>query len=186
MSGMTKKALSSTLKAMMERSSLDKITVKDLVADCGVNRQTFYYHFQDIYDLLGWIYKTEALGSIANYRTYDTWQQGFLKIFRYVLDNKKFCMCTYRSMGREHLDLFLHQAVFELLMGVIDEVNTNMQVRVEDKNFIANFYTYAFIGIMLEWIRHDMTEDPEIIIDRLSVLIEGDMEKAIKKYVKSC
>ncbi|MOA61325.1 hypothetical protein D3C78_1864330 [compost metagenome] len=71
-------------------------------------------------------------------------------------------------------------------MGVIEEVNANKQVRLEDKNFIANFYTYAFIGIMLEWIRHDMTEDPEMIIDRLSVLIEGDMEKAIKKYVKSC
>ncbi|UNK17008.1 TetR/AcrR family transcriptional regulator [Paenibacillus sp. N3/727] len=184
MSGLTKKALSSSLKAMMERSSLDKITVKDLVADCGVNRQTFYYHFQDVYDLLGWIYKTEAIDSISNYRTYDTWQQGFLKIFHYVLDNKKFCMSTFRSMGREHLELFLHQAVFELLMSVIEEVNVDKQVRGEDKDFIANFYTYAFIGIMLDWIRNDMSENPEVIIDRLSVLIEGDMEKAINKYVK--
>ncbi|TCZ80839.1 TetR family transcriptional regulator [Paenibacillus albiflavus] len=184
MSLMTKNALAASLKAMMERSSLDKITVKDLVADCGVNRQTFYYHFQDIYDLLGWIYKREALDSISNYRTYNTWQQGFLKIFQYVLDNKKFCMSTYRSMGREHLELFLHQAVFDLLMSVIEEVNANMQVRVEDKDFIANFYTYAFIGIMLEWIRNDMSEDPRVMIDRLSVLIEGDMEKAINKYVK--
>jgi len=184
MSMMTKNALAASLKAMMERSSLDKITVKELVADCGVNRQTFYYHFQDIYDLLSWIYKREALDSISDYRTYDTWQQGFLKIFQYVLDNKKFCMSTYRSMGREHLELFLHQAVFDLLMSVIEEVNANMHVRVEDKNFIANFYTFAFIGIMLEWIRNDMSEDPRIIIERLSVLIEGDMEKAINKYVK--
>lgn len=186
MSGMTKKALAASLKTMMERSSLDKITVKDLVADCGVNRQTFYYHFQDIYDLLDWIYKREALDSISNYRTYDTWQQGFLKIFQYVLDNKKFCMSTFRSMGRDHLDLFLHQTVFGLLLAVIEEVSADMQVSVEDKNFIANFYTYAFIGIMLEWIRNDMTEDPGIIVDRLSILIEGDMEKAIIKYVKRC
>ncbi|OAB42234.1 TetR/AcrR family transcriptional regulator [Paenibacillus glacialis] len=185
MSVITKKALAASLKEMMGRLSLDKITVKDLVADCGVNRQTFYYHFQDIYDLLDWIYKREALDSISNCRTYDTWQQGFLKIFQYVLDNKKFCLSTYRSMGREHLDLFLHQAVFELLMAVIEEVSADMQVRMEDKNFIANFYTYAFIGIMLEWIRNDMSEDPEFIIERLSVLIEGDMEKAINKYAMS-
>ncbi|MCM3039367.1 TetR/AcrR family transcriptional regulator [Paenibacillus motobuensis] len=183
MSVMTKKALASTLKSMMERSSLEKITVKDLVTECGVNRQTFYYHFQDIYDLLGWIYKTEALDAISNCRTYDTWQQGFLKIFHYVLDNKKFCLSTYRSMGREHLDLFLHQAVFDLLMGVIEEVNAGKQVRAEDKKFIANFYTFAFIGIMLEWIRNGMGEEPSLIIDRLSILVEGDVEKAISKYV---
>ena len=185
MSVITKKALAASLKVMMGRLPLDKITVKALVADCGVNRQTFYYHFQDIYDLLDWIYTREALDSISNYRTYDTWQQGFLKIFHYVLDNKKFCMGTYRSMGREHLNLFLHQAVYELLMAVIEEVSADMQVQKEDKNFIAKFYTYAFIGIMLEWIRDDMSEDPESIIERLSVLIEGDMEKAINKYAMS-
>ena len=54
----------------METESFEKITVKDIVEDCGVNRQTFYYHFQDIYELLGWIYKTEAVEGIAGYKTY--------------------------------------------------------------------------------------------------------------------
>lgn len=79
-------------------------------------------------------------------------------------------MNTFRSIGHEHLELFLHQAVFELLMAVIEEVSADKQVRLDDKLFIANFYTYVFIGIMLEWIRNGMSEDPEIIIDRLSVL----------------
>ena len=58
MSVITKKALASSLKNLMKKATLNQITVKDVVTDCGVNRQTFYYHFQDIYDLVEWIYQT--------------------------------------------------------------------------------------------------------------------------------
>lgn len=74
MSSSTKQNLAISLKKLMTKASLDQITVKDLVAECGVNRQTFYYHFQDIYDLLGWIFKSEALESIKDYKTYCTWK----------------------------------------------------------------------------------------------------------------
>lgn len=51
----TKKMLSGALKNAMKSKSLSKITVSELIEACGVNRKTFYYHFQDIYDLLKWI-----------------------------------------------------------------------------------------------------------------------------------
>ena len=60
----TKQQLANALKSLMQTKPLEKITIKDIVIFCGVNRQTFYYHFKDINDLLGWIYKTEAVGSI--------------------------------------------------------------------------------------------------------------------------
>ena len=72
----TKQQLANALKSLMQTKPLEKITIKDIVIFCGVNRQTFYYHFKDIYDLLGWIYKTEAIDSISNCKTYKTWQQG--------------------------------------------------------------------------------------------------------------
>lgn len=78
---LTKKALAQSLKHLMEHTPLNKISVKHLVDDCGLNRQTFYYHFQDIFELLGWIYKTEAVESIAEYRSYNTWTDGFYRIF---------------------------------------------------------------------------------------------------------
>ncbi|MHC1747154.1 MAG: dihydroxyacetone kinase transcriptional activator DhaS [Cellulosilyticaceae bacterium] len=183
MSQTTKKALAAALKKLMEHKTLDKITVKDVVTDCKVNRQTFYYHFQDIYELLGWIYKTEALGGITELKTYDTWQQGFLKIFYYVRDNKAFCMSTLQSLGRDHLENFLYEVVFDLLMGVVNEVAENTPVREHEKEFIANFYSYGFIGLMMSWMRSGMKEDPEIIINDLNKLIEGDIKKAIDKYI---
>lgn len=182
MSLMTKKELSNSLKKLMNIKPLCKITVKDVVTDCGVNRQTFYYHFQDIYDLLDWIYKTESMDTISEYKTYETWQHGFLRVFYYVMDNKAFCMNTLHSLGRDHLDSFLYSATFDLLMGVVDEVSEGMNVLAEDKKFVADFYTYAFVSLVIMWMKNGMKESPERIIEKLNILIEGEMLKALKKF----
>ena len=84
MSSITKIALADSLKKLLHVKTLDKITVKDIVEDCGVNRQTFYYHFHDIYDLLGWFFIKEAEKIVGNKKTYTTWHQGFLEAFKYV------------------------------------------------------------------------------------------------------
>ena len=60
MSLTTKKALAMSLKSLLEKRTLDKITVKDIVSECSLNRQTFYYHFHDTYDLLQWLYSYET------------------------------------------------------------------------------------------------------------------------------
>lgn len=181
----TKIALANALKKRMEHTSFDKITVKDVVTECGVNRQTFYYHFQDIYELLGWIYKTEAVDTISDCRSYDTWQQGFLKIFHYVEDNKAISLNTFHSIAREHLEGFLQSVVFDLLIDIVNELAQERAIPEADKKFIANFYTYAFIGLLCEWLKTGMKEKPETIIEQLSKLIDGDIARAITKYVKS-
>lgn len=182
MSLMTKKALAASLKKLMQNTLLDKITVKELVEDCGVNRQTFYYHFQDIYDLLGWIYKTEALESIDHYKTYETWQQGFLKIFRYVEENRAVCLNTFHSLAREHLEQFLYSVCYNLLIDVVEEVVQGTSISQEYKSFIANFYKFGFVGLLLEWLKSGTKEKPENIIGKLSKLVEGNISKAIENY----
>lgn len=69
MSNITKKALASSLKKILSKKEFNKITINDITEDCGVNRQTFYYHFKDIYDLLEWIYTNEVIGKIKNLET---------------------------------------------------------------------------------------------------------------------
>ena len=90
MSDITKRALASSLKDLLSKYKFNKITIKDITENCGVNRQTFYYHFKDIYDLLEWIYKNEVILEIEEKATYETWQQGLMYIFEYVLKNKNF------------------------------------------------------------------------------------------------
>ena len=92
MSDLTKRALSEALKEALRHKPLSKVTVTELTDACGVNRMTFYYHFQNIYDLIEWSCREDAHRAIEGNKTYDTWQQGFLDIFRAVEENKPFIM----------------------------------------------------------------------------------------------
>ena len=61
MSQITKNALAASLKKLLSKKELSKITITNITEECGVNRQTFYYHFKDIYDLLEWIFTNEVV-----------------------------------------------------------------------------------------------------------------------------
>lgn len=182
MSEITKRAFASSLKKMLAKRPLEKIRVIDITEDCGVNRQTFYYHFKDIYDLLEWVYTNEATKALEGKKTYDTWQQGFSKIFNYILENKEFVLNTYNSVSREYLERYLYNETYLLLIGVVDEKSKGISVRDKDKSFIADFYKYAFVGLVIDWIRKGMREDPNDIIQRLNILISGNIEKALEGY----
>lgn len=178
----TKRALAASLKHLLLSKPLDKIRVIDIVEDCEVNRQTFYYHFKDIYDLVEWMYVSEATKALNGNKTYETWQQGYEHIFEYVKENKVFVINTYHSMSREVLERYLYGETYQLLIGVVNEQAEGMDVRDEDKAFIAHFYKYAFVGLMLEWIGSGMKTNPGEIIQNLNILIQGDIKKALEKY----
>ncbi len=178
----TKRALAASLKKLLAQKPLDKITIVDIVTDCEVNRQTFYYHFQDIYDLMDWIFVSEATQVIQGKKTYNTWQQGFSQIFEYVLANKALITNAYHSLSREQMERYLYDVTYHLLIDVVEEQAAGIPVRQEDKAFIADFYKYAFVGLLLDWIRQGMKEDPKRIVNRLSILIHGDIGRALEKY----
>ena len=180
MSQMTKRALEASLKELLRRKPLDKITVSDLTEHCGVNRMTFYYHFKDIYDLVEWCCEEDAARALAGQKTYDTWQQGFLQILEALRDDKAFFTSVYRSISREQVENYLYRLTYDLMMGVVEEKAAGMTVRPEEKEFIANFYKFAFVGLTLEWIRGGMKEDPAAIVDRVSVVTHGGITKALE------
>lgn len=182
MSQTTKRALEASLKNLLAQKPLDKITIHDIATDCGINRMTFYYHFKDIYDLVEWSCVEDARKALEGKKTYDTWQQGFLQIFEAVLANKVFIQNVYHSVSREQVEIYLYKLTYNLLIGVVEEKAENMNVREEDKQFIANFYKYAFVGLMLDWIKDGMKENPQLIIDRLGLLIHGNVTHALNAY----
>jgi len=178
----TKKALAASLKNLLRLRTLDKITVVDVARDCEVNRQTFYYHFHDIYDLLEWTFLHEATRALGADKTYETWQQGFLNIFGYILDNKALIGNIYHSAGREQLVQYLYHETHHLLMDVVRKKAEGLPVHEDEMTFIAQFYKYAFVGILLEWIRAGMMQKPVDIVEKLSVLIQGNMEATLERY----
>lgn len=181
MSEITKHALEASLKHLLLQKPLNKITISDITEDCGVNRMTFYYHFKDIYDLVEWSCVEDARQALGGKKTYDTWQEGFLQIFQAVQSNKPFIMNVYHSVSREQVETYLYDVTYHLLINVVEEKAAGLSVSQEDKEFIAHLYKYAFVGVMLDWIRADMKTDPQAIIDRLSLVLHGNISAALER-----
>ena len=182
MSQVTKRALEQSLKNLLLKKPLTKITVGDITDDCGINRMTLYYHFKDIYDLVEWSCLEDAKRALDEKKTYDTWQQGLLQIFKAVQENKPFILNVYRCVHREQVEKYLQPLVDQLLLNVINEEAAGITVRDEDKQFIAQVYSYMFIGLMLDWIKDDMREDPQQIVEKLSKLIKGSVSVALSRF----
>jgi len=181
MSDLTKRALEQSLKNLLLQKPLSKITISDIADDCGINRMTFYYHFKDIYDLIEWSCEEDARKALEGKKTYDTWQQGLLQIFEAVQENKVFILNVYRSVSREQVENYLYRLTYQLLIGVVHEQAEGMSVREEDQDFIATVYKYAFVGLMLDWIKNDMKADPAVIVDRLAAVIHGNVAAALER-----
>jgi hypothetical protein len=182
MSQTTKRALEASLKNLMLQKPLDKITINDIAEDCGISRMTFYYHFKDIYDLVEWSCVEDASKALEGKKTYDTWQQGFLQILEAVIANKPFILNVYHSVSREQVEIYLYKLTYDLLIGVVEEKSVGMSVREEDKRFIADFYKFAFVGLILDWIRNGMKDDPQLLTDRLASLVRGNITSALNHY----
>jgi len=105
-----------------------------------------------------------------------------LRIFEAVQENKPFILNVYRCVHREQVERYLQPLVDQLLLDVLNEEIGEMTLRDEDKQFIAQIYSYIFIGLMLDWIKDDMRADPQQIVDRLAKLIKGSMSAAIARF----
>lgn len=185
MSQVTKKALANSLKQLLEHKQLNKITVSDITQQCGVNRQTFYYHFQDIYALMEWIYADDAARVLAGKKGEDTWQQGFLQVLEYARDNRSLVQNTYHSVSRELLEQWLYREMYRLLRGVVDEKAQGLAVSEEDCASVAHFYKYAFVGLVLDWIASGMKTEPEQLAQLVNTIMEGSIRSALNRFAQN-
>ena len=175
----TKRALEASLKKLLNQKPLNKITINDITEDCGVNRMTFYYHFKDIYDLVDWILTEDAIKVMEGRRSFDTWTEAFQDILQQVQTNRTLVLNVYRSVGREQVEQYLYRLLDPMLKEFADRETTDITVQDADKQFVIDFYKYALVGMVLEWIRRDMKTDPEVMTERLGKMIHGDLRRAL-------
>ena len=184
MSNTTKQALEASLKRMLLKKPLDKITIRDITEDCGISRMAFYYHFKDIYDLIEWVCVEDATRVLAGKKTYDTWQEGLLQIFEAVLENKAFVLNACRCISRDQMERFLFQMTYGLIRGVVDEKSEGTAISEADKTFIAEFYKYSFVGVLLDWIRQGMAADHRLIAEKIAVTMRGNVTNSIHNFAE--
>ena len=178
----TKLALATSLGKLLERKALDDITVKEIVEDCAVNRQTFYYHFQDIYDLLRWYldHETEAaLSKCAN------WQDALRTAFLFTREKHVVIYHIFRSTGREHIDCHFYALAYKITSSVFAAASEGLPLSAEDREFLADFYMYALAGMLIGWVAGGMKEEPADLVAQVSRLLDGEFRRMAEKFANS-
>ncbi|MDD6801980.1 MAG: TetR/AcrR family transcriptional regulator [Mollicutes bacterium] len=185
MSNLTKKAIAQSLKEILAKKPISKVTIGDICERCGIRRQTFYYHFSDLPELVEWICYSEAETVLQKNRDYATWQEGFYDIFLLAQREKDFIMNIYHSVSSDMVRRYLFQLTMPLLKNVVEEISTSLRINDitdSDKEFVERFYSIAFVDVLLEWVARDMSEDPKDIIAHLSPLVKGTIPNALLAY----
>lgn len=177
---LTKRVLAQSLKELMQKTPLSKISVGDITAHCGVNRNTFYYHFKDKYELVNWIYYTETLEQISGFTDRDHWEEGLCKLCLYMQENRKFYINALSVMGQNSFSEYLVDFYDNLLISCMEELPISPPPDEADVRFVARFYTYAFVGLINEWARDGMREDPVPRIRRIKEIIDGSLVRELE------
>ena len=180
----TKVAMSNALKEQLKKKKLSKITINDIASACNISRMTFYYHFQDIYDLTEWTLEETAGRAIGENRTYESWQQGFEGLLRELQANQTLILNIYRSMDREMIERYLLKQAESLLMPVVEQESHGLPVNEENKRRVAIFYSYAFLGVLMEWIGKGMAAPPREVVKMVSAIVQGDFRNSLENLGK--
>lgn len=106
-----------------------------------------------------------------------------MQIFEAVLENRPFILNVYRSVSREQIESYLFQLTRSLIRDVVEEKAAGTGLSEEEKTFIADFYKYSFVGVMLDWVRTGMKEDYGEIVDRISTVMKGNITNSIQNFL---
>lgn len=159
-SNITKKALAQSLKELGATKILDKITVADITDHCGVNRQTFYYHFNDKYELLNWIYTEELFIPLTKDINFDNWGEKLVELFKYMKQQKKFFMNTIKSSNNFFAE-YLEKVLIELFYKAIQDLDLYNHLEEKEKNIYAKLLAYGLTGVIVDWTLEGMKEDED-------------------------
>ena len=169
----TKKSLADSLRRAMEKKTFSKITVSEIIEDCGVNRKTFYYHFRDIYDLLRWMLDQYAIEIVKKFDLIEDYEEAITFVMNYVEENEHIINCAYDAIGHDHVKSFFYADFIALINALIIEAENRMNSVLNDnyRDFLSKFYTEALSGMLMEWISKKNTVDRQQIIDYISSTI---------------
>jgi probable dihydroxyacetone kinase regulator len=182
-SNITRLALANSLKGLMAKTSFNKISVKDIVDDCGLTRQAFYYHFKDKYDLMNWIYYTETARFMSSYNKVEHWMDGLTDLCNYMRQNKTFYIKALNTTGQNSFQEYLHDYIRDISISVIENIK-NTEFEEERWGFIAEFISTAFVGLIVRWANNGMKDDPAEYITKMRSIFDGSILSELESQSK--
>ena len=174
----TKRAIAASLKKAMRQKPFSKITVSEIITDCGVNRKTFYYHFEDVFALLKWMLEEEAINVVRQFDLLVNYEEAILFVMDYVEQNDFVINCACDAVGQEGMKQFFYTDFLGITASIIDHAEEQSGVSLEPdfKLFMAKFYTEAIAGTLLDWVKNRDKEDREKTVQYLSRIFRAATE----------
>ncbi len=180
----TKQAIANGLKKVMKSKSFTKVNVTDITAACGLNRQTFYYHFHDKYDLLNWIFCNEVLVMLTTDLTIDSWPKNLYQMLCVLKEQKGFYKNALKYSFQDEFHEYLFKISNSLIYSIINHMDENKIITEEDKQFLSRFFSFGVVGSIISWVTEGMTKPPEEMIDVIVTLVNACKAYAVKQYIK--
>ena len=186
-SDQTKHALAAALNELIAQKPIDKITIHDITERCGIRRQNFYYHFEDVYDLMRWMFQEEAMSLLRQHEGTLLWQEGLLQLFRYIEENKAVCLCALRSVGREHLKRFFETDIHAIIHRTVEQFGHEVGaisagVTESDVELVTHFYVVALTGMLESWLLGEIDRTPEELIRSADCILQDHCRGAKLRY----
>ena len=189
MPNFTKIAIKASFMKLLNEKPLNKISVKNIVEDCGINRNSFYYHFQDIPSLIVEIVTEEANRLIEQYPTINSLEECFTVAFQFALENKKAVLHIYQSVNRDIYEQYLMNICEYVITTYIDTVlkanPAERKISEQDRRILIRFLTYECFGACVEWMRSGMDDSLICDLHRLIELSRGIPEEIICRSLET-
>lgn len=181
----TKKHLSKTLKKLMLKKPLSKITISEIVRSADVNRKTFYYHFESINELFKWTLEEEAVHVVKNLDVKKDYKKAIEFVIEYIETNNDILNCAYDSMGREGLKEFFYDDFYEIAEKLVETIVEEMDEVVEDdfKDFLAKMYAGAIANMIIDYFSEKKNIDTQKIVDYIMIFMGSSIKASIEAYV---
>ena len=183
MANFTKQAIKTSFLKLLNEKPLNKITVRDIVEDCGINRNSFYYHFQDIYDLVRWMLQQEAVSLLRQHDGALLWQEGLLQLLRYIEENRAVCRCALQSLGRSYISMFFRDDIHAIIHRTVDELHRQahfLQAPGQGE-LLTQFYVIALAGVVESWVLGELKCSAEELVDFIDRLLTDQLRGAIDR-----
>ena len=184
MSNFTKKAIQESFLKLLTERPLSKITVKDIVADCGVNRNTFYYYFEDMPKLIESIVEEDAAEIIQSYPTIEKFEDCLEAAITLALAKKRAVLHIYHSANREIYEMYLWKVCDHTVNAYVTSVLQGKSVRESDLAVVKEYLSGLAFGLFSRWLKNDMNDDIRSMLLRLTEIKKGMIEEMILRCVE--
>ncbi|MDU6032099.1 MAG: TetR/AcrR family transcriptional regulator C-terminal domain-containing protein [Peptoniphilus harei] len=180
----TKNLIKQEFIKLLNKKSLHNITVTEIAKQCKIERKTFYYHYENLPQLVKEIFDEELEDVIKEFNETLSWEESFISAEKFILDNKKVVKHMYESDYKIELEKYIFSISGEIMRKYVRRVAKDTKAQEIDIKLIAYFYQCAFSSSLIQWVATDMKTDPKLVTRRLGKLMDGNILESLKRSEK--